>query len=691
MKKHLATSLLIASGLIVGISASAADFISINSTSAYTQDFNGIGGEDVDPAPCEKTAYVRDTELPEGWRIDTKTTTRTKGTFQEGKTATSYIGGKNLASNAKNGTWNYGDTGSKDRAIGGSTTNAAGGAKTISVMAGLHNSGSTDIKSLTISYDVEKYRKGALAVGFTVQLWISEDGEDWTNAGEEFSSVFTKDDATQGSDVVPIETRKVEGSMNVSFPADGQFYFLWSISSTSGQDADKAMAFGIDNVSITPSGSHIPPTYAVMITDEKSITQDFDCLGGAEVTPTPDADGKTAYSQESTLPFGWKIERNMSKPREVGSYEDASTTTMYVGGKNVASNDKNGTWNFGDTGSSDRAIGGLSTGNVGGSEGTRGINVMTCLYNNSDKDIESLIVSYDIEKYRNGSNAEGFSVQLYTSYDGENWIQDTKFLTNFTKDKNTNGFDNVPASTTHMSNILNVSFPAESELYLAWNISVTDGNTCASAQGLAIDNVSITPWQSIATTADNWASFSSNMDLNIPEGTTAYKADYQLNGENETLVLTALSNGVIPANTGVLIYNNKGGKITDFSIATDATLISAAQVELEDNELSASVTRTEISDNPNEIFCMRYTAELGTFFQVYEGTYIPAGKAYLEIPRTTASLVHDRPIRIVVREEITTGLEELKEAKEWKKELRNGKLYIICGEKTYSIDGSLIK
>ena len=88
---------------------------------------------------------------------------------------------------------------------------------------------------------------------------------------------------------------------------------------------------------------------------------------------------------------------------------------------------------------------------------------------------------------------------------------------------------------------------------------------------------------------------------------------------------------------------------------------------------------------------MRYTAELGTFFQVYEGTYIPAGKAYLEIPRTTASLVHDRPIRIVVREEIGTDLEYVKDSRTWKKEVRNGKLYIIYGEKTYTIDGSLIK
>lgn len=667
-------------------------FIPMTSNGTYTQDFNAIGGEDVDPAPCEKTAYIRDTKLPEGWRIDTKTTVRTKGTFAAAKTVTAYIGGKGLANNARNGTWNYGDTGSKERAVGGSTTNTAGGARTISVMAGLHNTSSDDIHSLTISYDVEKYRKGALSAGFTVQLWTSIDGENWSEAGSDFCSVYATDGVTEGSAVVPIETRNVTGSMDVNFPADGKLYLLWCISSTSGQDADKAMAFGIDNVTITPSATSAPPTYVVAITDGSMIVQDFDCLGGAEIIPTNDVDGKTAYSKESTLPVGWKIERNMNKPREVGSYSSASTTTMYVGGKNVASNDKNGTWNFGDTGSSDRAIGGLTTGNVGGSAGTRGVNVMSCLYNNSGADIESIVLSYDVEKYRNGSNAEGFTVQLYTSYDGANWTSaGSDFCTNYTKDNNTNGFETVPASTTYVGGVLNVDFPIGGELYLAWNISVTAGSTCSSAQGLAIDNVSITPAPSVATTADHWASFSSSLDWTIPTGVTAYKADYQLNGENESLVLTALTGGVIPANTGVLLQDSSREVIAGFEVVSDTSLINASKAELEGNELSASVTRTELSDKTNDIFCMHYTAEQGTFFQLYEGAYIPAGSAYLELPAGTPSIAPNRMIRIVLEGNTPTGLESVTHTKEWKKELRNGQLYLVCGEAIYTVEGSRVE
>lgn len=46
-----------------------------------------------------------------------------------------------------------------------------------------------------------------------------------------------------------------------------------------------------------------------------------------------------------TMPEGWRIERQMTAPRTVGSYEGASTELMYAGDVNLASNAKNGTWN----------------------------------------------------------------------------------------------------------------------------------------------------------------------------------------------------------------------------------------------------------------------------------------------------------------------------------------------------------
>jgi len=465
-------------------------FISIVDENPYVETFDEIGGEDVDPSGQEKTAFVRDTQLPEGWRIENNVSScRTVLSYYSASETAMYIGGQSLASNAKNGTWNFGATGSTDRAVGGITSSISGGAKTISVMAKLHNDAGVDFTSLALSYDIEKYRNGNNAAGFVVQVYTSTDGESWTSAGADFCNTYTADAATGGAEIVPILSNHVEGTLDYPFSADEDMYIAWSISVVSGTDCAGSMAFGIDNVTITPQRVIEIPTYAVILTDDSAITENFDVLGGADADPSTDA--KTGGSRESTLPMGWKIERNLSAPRTIGAYGNAAETTMYIGGQSLASNAYNGTWNFGATGSDDRAIGGLTT---GVDNGTRGLTVMVRLYNNSEWNFDKIALSYDIEKYRNGSNAAGFTVQLYTSTNGVNWTSAGEtFCATYTPDANNNGFATVPADTRAMSGELEVRFPKNSDLYLGWNISVSSGTSCNAAPGLAIDNVSITP------------------------------------------------------------------------------------------------------------------------------------------------------------------------------------------------------
>ena len=84
-----------------------------------------------------------------------------------------------------------------------------------------------------------------------------------------------------------------------------------------------------------------------------------------------DFDGMGAAA-EATLPGAWRIDRQTSAPRTVGTYAAAETETMYAGGNNLPSNAKNGTWNFRADGSDNRAVGGISTGVA---NGTRCVNV----------------------------------------------------------------------------------------------------------------------------------------------------------------------------------------------------------------------------------------------------------------------------------------------------------------------------
>lgn len=479
--------------------------LSITGATAHTEDFNSLGTQDTSLPPVEagKTAVAQESTLPQGWRIENNTSgARTIGTFAGAATTTTYIGGVSLASNDKNGTWNFGvSAGSTDRALGGITSSA--GCKTLNIMAHLYNDANTDFNTLALSYDVEKYRNGNNAAGFTVQLYTSTDGVTWTSAGSDFCTTFSQDENSNGAAVVPIATTSVNGNLECVFPEDGDLYLAWSISVTSGTDLAKSMALAIDNVALTPSYNQTIPDYAVVLTNTTTVLQDFDCLGGTDADPSTDPNSKTGIAQASTMPTGWKIERNLNGPRQLGTFAAASETTMYIGGQSLVGSAYNGTWNFGATGSTDRAVGGLTTGVDGG---TRGINVMARLYNNSASDFKSIALEYDIEKYRNGSNSAGFTVQLYTSADGTTWTSaGDDFKTSFAADANNNGFASVPAATTHVSKNLSVALDKNTSLYLAWNISVSSGSTCNAAPGLAIDNVSLQPKKDVPTDWENSA------------------------------------------------------------------------------------------------------------------------------------------------------------------------------------------
>ena len=209
--------------------------------------------------------------------------------------------------------------------------------------------------------------------------------------------------------------------------------------------------------------------------DNLEYSQNFDSMG-SEAT--------------AALPEGWRIDRQTSAPRAVGTFRTADDATMYAGGVSLPSNAKNGTWNFGDNSGDDRAVGGITTGVANGS---RAVNVYAHFVNDGLKKLENIRLSYDVEKYRDGNNAAGFTVKLFYSADGTNWTEaGPDFVTDFAAASQTAGFETVPAETIAVSGTLPASLGAGCDLYLAWNISVTSGDNCAGAPALAIDNAAIT-------------------------------------------------------------------------------------------------------------------------------------------------------------------------------------------------------
>ena len=197
--------------------------------------------------------------------------------------------------------------------------------------------------------------------------------------------------------------------------------------------------------------------------------------------------GSTA---NAPLPIGWKVDKSTTV-RLVGSYNSALTVTDQLGGNSMSTTANNGIYNFGagvPASAIDRSVGGLSSGS-----NSKSINIYVDLLNNGPSTIPNYTISYNVEKYRKGSNAAGFSIQMWYSTNGTTWTNaGANFLASFSTDADNTGYTTAPGTTTSISlKNLPISVAPNSHLYLAWNYSVTSGTNSANAQALGIDDVTI--------------------------------------------------------------------------------------------------------------------------------------------------------------------------------------------------------
>ena len=219
---------------------------------------------------------------------------------------------------------------------------------------------------------------------------------------------------------------------------------------------------------------------AISLSTSVAYTQNFDIMGIPISSPTP-----------SNLPVDFR-EDTISAPRTLGSFSSANTQTLRVAAANMATNAANGSYNFGAgttaLGNSDRAPGFLSSGTS-----TMSGNLYAQFANNTGSTLSGLLISYDVEKYRNGSNPAGYRIQLFYSANGSTWTNaGPDFLTSFAPDADNSGFATAPGATVPVANkTLSVSIPTGTSFFLAWNYSVSSGTTTTNAPALAIDNVSI--------------------------------------------------------------------------------------------------------------------------------------------------------------------------------------------------------
>ena len=219
---------------------------------------------------------------------------------------------------------------------------------------------------------------------------------------------------------------------------------------------------------------------AISLSISVPYSQNFDSMGTPLSNPAV-SNLPASFSQDTIVP-----------PRTLGSISGSSVTNSRVGGANMPLVASPGCYNFGagtaTLGGPERAVGFISNATTAGSG-----NLYAELRNTTGAPLSGLLISYDVEKYRNGSNPAGFRYQLFYSFDSLSWTNaGPDFFTGFAPDADNNGFATAPGATVPVTNkILNLSLANNASLFLAWNYSVTSGFDTSNAQALAIDNVSI--------------------------------------------------------------------------------------------------------------------------------------------------------------------------------------------------------
>lgn len=260
---------------------------------------------------------------------------------------------------------------------------------------------------------------------------------------------------------------------------------------------------------------------------------------GTPYTQNFDGIGTTATA---SLPTGWKIE-NVTGARTVttayASVANTATANALLYNAAMSSSASNGRWNFGGSSATDRAVGGISS-----SSASQSVNMYLQLTNNGASSIESFTINFDAERYRNGTNAAGFSIRVYYSITGaaSSWTEITSCVASFAGgNANNNGSTTNPMEVINITNkTLTQSVAAGSSIYLVWSYSVTSTTTTSNAQALGIDNISITANGSSIPTIST-PSPNSLTGFTTTSGTASASQTFSVGGSNltENLVVSA--------------------------------------------------------------------------------------------------------------------------------------------------------
>lgn len=172
----------------------------------------------------------------------------------------------------------------------------------------------------------------------------------------------------------------------------------------------------------------------------------------------------------------------------------------------------------------------------------------------------------------------------------------------------------------------------------------------------------ISPTETVSVSEAGYATYATKHNVEVPEGNDVEVMTVKVNADKASITLNKVDAGkVIPANTGILVKASAGNH--DF-------VVTSKEVETLDNDLKAATT--DVTSYGDKFFALTKIGDKVGFAVVADGVKIPAGKAYLEVTKSTAGPA----AKFFGLDGETTGINSVKTAK------ADGAYYTLEGVKT---------
>jgi hypothetical protein len=259
-------------------------------------------------------------------------------------------------------------------------------------------------------------------------------------------------------------------------------------------------------------------------------------------------------SSTASLPSGFQVSGATASPVYGSSVTTATTQAFGSTGTGAVSSGSAGgfiNWANGVTSSStDRSLGLLSSGGYASPR-----SLMTKVRNATGNTITSVLITYDVEKFRSGSRA--MNVKSYYSLNGSTWVLIK--TTAYAADAGNTTIYNPPAATAEEGLISGISIAADAAIYLRWEFEGVGGST--NSQGIGVDNITITPFSVTRLTGNTDLANGSYDNLNVVDAATLggdasisgrihFASDSKLSLNGHTLTINGTISGSVTIEGG---------------------------------------------------------------------------------------------------------------------------------------------